>query len=79
MKSFNLNNKILVQITDYGWSELLKHHGQKYIDVCITPYKKIINNVDYYELQAHNIITLWDKSLWWTHPCPISPVILIPE
>jgi len=79
MKSFNLNNKVLVQITGYGWSELLKNHGQEYIDTCILTRKKVIDNIDYYEMQAHEIISNWDNSVWMANPCPININILIPN
>lgn len=79
MKFFNLNNYILVNITEYGWEHLLKDSGQNYITHCILPYKQTIDGVDYYKLQAHQVITLWGNACWMTTPCPLSMTILIPE
>lgn len=40
MKTFNLNDYILVQITEYGMSELIKQRGREYFNASILPYKK---------------------------------------
>lgn len=79
MKTFNLNEKILITITEYGWEQAKKHIGEDYIKHCIIPYKTTIEGIDYYKMQAHQIITIWGKSVWWSYPCPIGINILIPE
>jgi hypothetical protein len=78
MKKFNLNDYILVQITEYGMSELLKQNGQDFITHCILPRKKVINGEDWYRLQAHNIPDWFGNMLWFSNPAPIKPDILIP-
>lgn len=78
MINFNLNDYILVQITEYGMTELRKQVGQEYINVCITPNKKIIDGVVWHKLQAHEIPSLFGRMLWFTHPCPINSNILVP-
>lgn len=79
MKTFNLNNFILVQITEYGWEHLNKEELPDYITHCILPREQIIDGVKYYKLQAHTVIELFGKATWMTHRCPINVNILIPE
>ena len=62
MTKFNINDYILVQITDIGWNHLNKTVGKEYIEACIIPYKQVINNKDWYRLQAHNVMSLLGES-----------------
>jgi hypothetical protein len=78
MKKFNLNDYILVQITEYGMTELIKQVGDDFMKHSITPYKKVIDGEVYYKLQAHQIPDLFGRMLWFSFPCPINPVILVP-
>jgi len=79
-KKFNLNNYILVKITEYGWNELKKRsYGEGYINHCIMPRKKIINNEEWFELQTHEVISLFGDMVWATSPAPLEVMIMINE
>lgn len=79
MKKFNLNDSVLVTITEYGFKHLLETLGQNYIDICILPKKVIVDGLIYYKLQAHDIPSLFGKAIWFTQPHPIGINILIPD
>lgn len=79
MKTFNLNNFILIQITEYGWEHLNNKVLPDYITHCILPNEQIINGIKYYKLQAHTVIELFGKAKWMNHPHLIDVNILIPE
>jgi len=49
MKSFNINNSVLVQITDIGWKYLRESEDEEYIEHCIMPYKTIIDGEEWYK------------------------------
>lgn len=78
MKTFNLNEYILVQITDIGWKHLETKVTADYIKHCIIPYKQIIEEKDYYRLQAHQVASLFGDR-FYCNPVPIDMNILIPE
>ena len=79
MKKFNLNNYILVAITEYGWEEARKQVGQDYLDDCVIPNKQIVDDKVYYKIQAHQLITLFKNALWIAYPHPVESTILIPD
>lgn len=83
MTKFNLNDNILVQITDYGWEELAKYEeksGNKgFTEHCIKSRKEVINGEDWYKLQAHFVISTFGDMVWASHPAPLKPTILIPK
>jgi len=81
MKEFNLNNYILVEITEYGWKCLKESlsDSEGYIKHCILPYQQVIDGKDYYKLQAHQVIKLFGKYMYMSWPIPILPNILIPD
>ena len=72
MKQFNLNQYVLVQPTEYGIQEVIDKHGSEYWNVCM-------ESETYYRMQAHQIITIWGRSIWAARPCPINVNILIPD
>ncbi len=78
---FNLNDYILVQITDYGWKELEKHEQKTnnvgFVEHCIKSKKEVVDGVDYYRLQAHNIPDFFGDMVWASFPAPIKPIILV--
>ena len=78
MKKFNLNDYVLVSITKYGWGHLKKEVGEEYIKNCILPYKTVVEEKEYYKLQAHNVITLFGNAIFAVNPYPIESNILIP-
>lgn len=77
MKTFNLNDDVLVNITNYGW-EMLDINYPKIGRSIIESKKEIINGVEYYRMQAHNIISYWGNAMWITSHSPIYSEILIP-
>lgn len=58
MKNFNINHYIFIQITEDGWKHLKETVGDEYIKHCITPSKEVINNEEWYKLQAHQVFDL---------------------
>jgi hypothetical protein len=74
---FNLNERILVQINENGWKLLRDKEfvGQSYIDACILPNKVVIDNKEYYSLQAWEVADLFDFSIGFS--CGINSNILI--
>lgn len=80
MKTFNLNNYILVEITEYRFECLRKDEfiTESYIKYCILPYKEIVEGKEYYKLQAHHVMNLFGKHMIMSWPTPILPNILIP-
>jgi hypothetical protein len=81
MKSFNINNYILIEITEYGWECLNKSlsNSEEYIKHCILPNKQVINGKEYYKLQAHQVMELFGSHMVLSFPTPISSNILIQE
>jgi hypothetical protein len=59
MKRFNLNYKIYVQIREEGWELLRKTKRQEYIDVVIGRNAVTIENELWYELQGHEVLSLF--------------------
>ena len=78
-REFNLNEYILVNITEYGWEELSKTKRPEFIEHCIKAKKQVVNGTDYYKLQAHFVIDTFGSMLWLSFPAPLHPVILIPN
>lgn len=78
MKRFNLNNYILIQITEYGWEYLHKNYEAGYITHCIVAYREEIEGEAWYKLQAHEVISLFGNALWIASHSPISTNILVP-
>lgn len=80
---FNLNDYILVQITDYGWEQLEKHEREinniGFTEHCIKSRKVVVNGKDYYKLQAHFVISTFGDMAWASSPAPLTPEILVPE
>lgn len=58
MKQFNINNYWYIQITEKGWDHLRKTNTENYIDYCILTRQVIINSIEYYRLQAHEVMSL---------------------
>jgi hypothetical protein len=77
MINFNLNDYILVQITDYGWSHLAREVGDSYIQNCIVPYATIIDGEEWYRLQGHQVITLFGNALFCASSVPIKSNVKI--
>jgi hypothetical protein len=59
VKRFNLNYKIYVQIREEGWELLRKTKRQEYIDVVIGRNAVTIENELWYELQGHEVLSLF--------------------
>lgn len=78
MKKLNINDKVLVQITDYGWCWLYEKKGIDFIKRCVKSHKKVIDGVEYYELQLHQIIDLFGGRVHPSNKWPIKMEILIP-
>lgn len=78
LAKFNLNNYILVQITEYGWDELYKKKSIDYVEHCIKRHEEVIDGEKWYRLQAHEVITTFGSMLFMSHPAPIKSNILIP-
>ncbi len=82
MQKFNLNDEILVQITDYGWEQLYKQESDTnnvgYVEHCIKAHEEIIDGEKWYRLQAHRVITDFGNMIFATFPSPLKPQILIP-
>lgn len=75
---FNLNDDICVQITDYGWEQLTKHHGPSFVYHCIRTYKTEIEGEEWYKLQMHKVIEFFGPLAWFSFPAPLKPNIIIP-
>lgn len=75
----NLNDYILVQITEYGWNELIEKFGAEYTLHCIKSRIEIVNGEEYYKLQHHVVISTFGKMAFASYPAPISCKILIPS
>lgn len=60
MKKFNINDRIYVQITEYGWEYLRYTVGDEYIKNCIdnSNYRHIINGEIWHQLQMHEVFDL---------------------
>ena len=69
---FNLNNYVLVQITEYGWDHLNKTVGESYIKNCIEPYRQQINNEHWWKLQGHQMIELFGGAIFISSQFPIK-------
>lgn len=78
MSKFNLNENILVQITDYGKEHLVKRSGQEFWDAVIDIRKVVIEGEDWYKLQAHIVAECFGEALWSISHSPIKSNILIP-
>lgn len=77
MTKFNLNDYILVQITEYGWKELRKQKDPDYIKYCIEDYEELIDGEKWYRMQAHMMIETFGNMLWIASHSPIKSNILI--
>ena len=83
MKTFNLNDYIYIQITELGWKHLEKtlttpiQKSDEYIKHCITPKKKVIDGIDWYRLQAHEVFRLLPMGNGFN--LPYLPNIMIDE
>ena len=83
MKTFNLNDYIYIQITELGWKHLKETletpvlEADKYIEHCITPYKKVIDGKDWYRLQAHEVFSLLPVGMGFN--TLYKPTIMIDE
>lgn len=64
MKKVNINDYMLIQITEEGWKHLEKTVGQHYIECCIktSSYEVEINGEIWYRLQIHNVFSLLPNS-----------------
>jgi hypothetical protein len=60
MKKFNINDYMYVQITERGWKELIKKHGEDFVNHCIKSpgYVRTINGKTWYRLQCHFVIDM---------------------
>lgn len=76
---FNLNNYILIQITDYGWKQLEKRYvtNPGFIEHCIKAKKKVVNDKEYYRLQAHFVMETFGELITGSIPTPVLPEILM--
>lgn len=79
MKTFNLNNHVLVQITPHGWDTLRENCTPEYIKECIINKQQMINGVNWYKIQAYQIAELFSGAIWMTNPSPIKSQIIICE
>lgn len=75
MKTFNLNDYLFVQITEYGWERLKETVGDSYIENCIKQYETIIDGDIWYKMQGHHMITLFGDMLFCASHSPIKPNI----
>lgn len=82
MKEFNLNDYILVNITEYGWKELDKYGAvlglPHFSNTHIKCNEQIVDGIKYYKMQAHFFISVFGQFVWMSHPAPVNPKILIP-
>jgi hypothetical protein len=76
MLSINLNEFVLIQITQAGWEYLLDTFGKKYVDNCIHPNSHIVDGVIYYKFHLHEVATVFGRAKWISNP-PITMNILI--
>lgn len=74
---FNLNDYVLVQLTEKGKKKVIESAGQEYFDSVIKPKETIIGDTTYYKLQAHQLMSLWEPADWLIAFGPIEPTILI--
>jgi len=81
MIKFNLNDYILVQITEYGWEELEKMEQKTknigFAKHCIKSREVEIEGEKWYRLQAHFVISTFGDMVWASYPAPLKPTIMI--
>lgn len=60
MKKFNINNRILIKITDYGWKHLNKTVGDSFIKahIDVEHNRMIIKGSCWHYLQMHEVFEL---------------------
>lgn len=76
-QKFNLNEDIFVEINPKGWEYLKSTVGDEYVESCIMNRKTIIDDKEYYRLQAHSVIDLFGGCIHDSINVPINPNILI--
>ena len=79
MKTFNINNDILIHITKYGWEIINKKYDPEYIQVCISPKRVTHEGETYYRFQLHVVMEMFGSSMTQSFPTPFESTILIPE
>lgn len=77
--NFNINDYVLVEITEYGWEHLKKTVGNDYITHCILSYEETINGRKWYKLQGHQMITLFGKLSFVDPPIKMNIKIEVTE
>lgn len=75
---FNLNDEVLVQITDYGWGALAKKNTERFIENCIRSRKEMVNGEEYYRFQASFVIETFGEMVFCANVHPINSNILVP-
>jgi len=77
MKRFNINKKMYVQIRNEGWEHLKNTKRQKYIDTVIGRNAVTIENELWYELQGHEVLSLFGGRI--SHISPIGIDIMFDD
>lgn len=82
-RTFNLNDYVYVQITQYGFEELLKHEKEinniGFTEHCVISRKEVIDGEDWYKLQAHSIPDWFGRMIWATNPAPLKANIMFDD
>jgi len=78
MKEFSLNKDIYVQITTYGWAHLHENFDKSFTDA-IVANRTIIDDREWYRVQAHTVITLFGGCSFSGTRHPIKPIIKLSE
>jgi hypothetical protein len=81
MKKFNINDNILIKITDNGWEYLGETVGEDYIKHCVDTESRrhLIDGIVWHELQMHHVFDLFPISAYRSN-CGVlfETTILIP-
>lgn len=64
MKSFNINNYILIQITDDGWKHLEGRFKKDYMDTCVKNREVVIEGESWYRLQLWYVFELFPVNIF---------------
>jgi hypothetical protein len=81
MVQFNLNDYVLIQITEEGFRALERKYARHtaFVDICIRDKREVIDGKEYYRLQAHSVMQYFGDIIGTYNPGHISTNILVPS
>lgn len=76
MIKYNVNNYMLVKLTNYGKELIIKKYGYEYFVTCVESKKQ---NDGYYELQCHEIMHYFGEHCYNGCRLPFEPIVYFDE